>query len=378
MYYNAPLLYEQAYSITINNAEAPLYYFFDYDERSYNINMEFQHFHQFYEVHILLDGKASHIIEGDYYALQPYDIVFLRPALLHKTEYPVGAPRKRLIINFAIPADTPCLGGMLRQALAPFDAEVPIYRLGDAERASAFGYLNDIFTLGKQPRTPLTELAIHSKFVEFLCAVAQACPRNTYVPQEFDDSITRKIYSITSYIHSNYAQELSLDYISKKFFISPYYLSHQFKSVTGFTLINYIQMTRVRNAQQLLLYTDMKIADITAHCGMNRMTFYYHFKDIYDLVEWACVEEAARALAGKKTYDTWQQGFLQILQSLQKDKVFYINVYHSISREYIEQYLYKLTYDLMIGVVEVLAASLTMCLVSPIEIHIEEAGQTAS
>ena len=61
MYYNAPLLYEQAYSITINNAEAPLYYFFDYDERSYNINMEFQHFHQFYEVHILLDVPAHHI-----------------------------------------------------------------------------------------------------------------------------------------------------------------------------------------------------------------------------------------------------------------------------------------------------------------------------
>ena len=36
--------------------------------------------------------------------------------------------------------------------------------------------------------------------------------------------------------------------ISPKIFISPYYLSHQFKSVTGFTLINYIQMTRVRNA----------------------------------------------------------------------------------------------------------------------------------
>ena len=96
------------------------------------------------------------------------------------------------------------------------------------------------------------------------------------------------------------------------------------------------------------------VTDLTEHCGVNRMTFYYHFKDIYDLVEWACVEEATRALAGKKTYDTWQQGFLQILQSLQKDKVFYINVYHSISREYIEQYLYKLTYDLMIGVVEVI------------------------
>lgn len=42
------------------------------------------------------------------------------------------------------------------------------------------------------------------------------------------------------------------------------------------------------------------VTDLTEHCGVNRMTFYYHFKDIYDLVEWACVEEATRALAGKR------------------------------------------------------------------------------
>lgn len=51
------------------------------------------------------------------------------------------------------------------------------------------------------------------------------------------------------------------------------------------------------------------VTDLTEHCGVNRMTFYYHFKDIYDLVEWACIESATRALAGQKTYDTWQQGF---------------------------------------------------------------------
>ena len=34
-----------------------------------------------------------------------------------------------------------------------------------------------------------------------------------------------------------------------------------------------------------------------SHCGVNRMTFYYHFKDIYDLVEWCCEEDAARALS---------------------------------------------------------------------------------
>lgn len=45
------------------------------------------------------------------------------------------------------------------------------------------------------------------------------------------------------------------------------------------------------------------ISDITSDCGISRMAFYYHFKDIYDLVEWSCLEDAKRALQGKKTYD---------------------------------------------------------------------------
>lgn len=94
------------------------------------------------------------------------------------------------------------------------------------------------------------------------------------------------------------------------------------------------------------------ISDLTEDCGMNRMTFYYHFKDIYDLVEWSCVEDARKALEGKKTYQTWQQGFLQIFQAVLDNKPFILNVYRSVSREQVELYLHKVTYDLLIGVVE--------------------------
>ena len=62
-------------------------------------------------------------------------------------------------------------------------------------------------------------------------------------------------------------------------------------------------------------------------------------------------EEFKKALEGKKTYDTWQQGFLQIFEAVQENKPFIINVYRSVSREQVELYLYKLTYDLLIGVV---------------------------
>ena len=102
------------------------------------------------------------------------------------------------------------------------------------------------------------------------------------------------------------------------------------------------------------------INDIAEDCGINRMTFYYHFKDIYDLIEWTCVEDASRALEGKKTYDTWQQGLLQIFEAVLDNKPFIMNVYRSVSREQVETYLYKLTYELLIGVVREKSAGMSV------------------
>lgn len=97
--------------------------------------------------------------------------------------------------------------------------------------------------------------------------------------------------------------------------------------------------------------SKITISDLTEDCGMHRMTFYYHFKDIYDLVEWSCLTDVKRALDEKKTYDTWQQGFLQILEAVQANKPFIMNVYHCVHRERVEMYLRPLVEDLILNVV---------------------------
>lgn len=102
------------------------------------------------------------------------------------------------------------------------------------------------------------------------------------------------------------------------------------------------------------------VSDITEDCGINRMTFYYHFKDIYDLVEWTCVEDASRALDEKKTYDTWEQGFVQIFEAVLANKPFIMNVYRCVSRERVEKYLNQLTDGLLMGVIEERAACMTV------------------
>lgn len=94
------------------------------------------------------------------------------------------------------------------------------------------------------------------------------------------------------------------------------------------------------------------ISDITDKCGINRQTFYYHFTDLMDLIEWIIEREADEALKNNTSYDTWQEGFESLLEMLKQDKVFVLNVYHHVSNEYTERYLYKVTYDLLYQVVE--------------------------
>ena len=94
------------------------------------------------------------------------------------------------------------------------------------------------------------------------------------------------------------------------------------------------------------------IRDLTEDCGISRMAFYYHFKDIYDLVEWSCLEDATHALAGKKTYDTWSEGLVQIFDAVYENKPFILNAYRCISRDQIESFLFHLTSDLLMNVVE--------------------------
>ena len=104
--------------------------------------------------------------------------------------------------------------------------------------------------------------------------------------------------------------------------------------------------------------SKVTIADITEGCGINRMTFYYHFRDIYDLVEWICREECSAALGGPLDRETWQEGFCRLCRHVLEERSFFTAVYHSVSREELENYLYRATYSILRSAVDELAGDL--------------------
>ena len=98
--------------------------------------------------------------------------------------------------------------------------------------------------------------------------------------------------------------------------------------------------------------SKITINDIASACNISRMTFYYHFQDIYDLTEWTLEETAGRAIGENRTYESWQQGFEGLLRELQANQTLILNIYRSMDREMIERYLLKKAESRLMPVVE--------------------------
>jgi len=96
--------------------------------------------------------------------------------------------------------------------------------------------------------------------------------------------------------------------------------------------------------------SKITISNITDECGVNRQTFYYHFKDIYDLLEWIYKNEVIDEIDNKD--EEWQQRFLYIFKYVLKNKEFVKNTYNSISREYLLRFIYMQTNKLLIDFID--------------------------
>lgn len=261
-------LYQDKYYIHVNEESDTIFYFFDYDARSSDINMPFQHFHTFYELYILLSPASTHFIEGIPYELQAFDIVGISPNKLHQTQYPTGKPCRRLIIQFNLPTQVTGLSNEYEQLLALFNRDVPIFRFDSELQKRLFSKLNDIYYLAPKS-DPMRNLTIHQKFVEFLILLFLNQGSNIYSNETSMSDMDRKIYSVAGYIHAHYPEDLSLEMLATQFSISPSYLSHKFKQVTGFSVTDYVQMTRIRNVQALLINTQIPITEVAEPCGFN-------------------------------------------------------------------------------------------------------------
>ena len=61
-------------------------------------------------------------------------------------------------------------------------------------------------------------------------------------------------------------------------------------------------------------FNKITVNDISNQCNINRQTFYYHFQDIPDLVEWICIDDVDHLIKKKEEYETWEDKFLIVFK----------------------------------------------------------------
>ncbi len=257
------------YEITVNSPEGAFFLHLDSNIRPRKASMEFQHSHSFYEAYILLDHSSGYFLEGRYYALYEGDIVLIKPGIMHKCAYFDEYVVRRIYIAFSSDWLSSLSPEAARFILEPFETEVPVFRFDRDVVRHIVDILRDAFhedlRLGAASRA--FTVSACGIFLHRLSETIRE-KENLYTNKEFD-SITHKIYSISSYISDHYSENLSLNGLADKFFISSCYLSRMFKEISGYSLVHYIQQVRVVKAKELLASTNEQIQSISEKCGFT-------------------------------------------------------------------------------------------------------------
>jgi len=243
-----------------------------------NISMKTNHYHDDYEIYYLLEGKRHFFIKNKVYDIKKGDLVFIEKNEIHKT-FDAGSPfHQRILINFK----TSYLNNILVEAnnydlLSCFHGNTYILRLNPEQQKYVESLLSKLLT---EYNYPINSSSIYLKIMltEFLINADRLFEKSPSCHIETANPTHKKISEIIAYINKNYVENLTLDFLSKRFFISTYYLSRTFKKITGLNLNMYVNTIRIKQAQKILLCTALSITNVSEEVGYDSIT---HFGRVF-------------------------------------------------------------------------------------------------
>lgn len=247
----------------------------DHRIRHENHEMTEKHNHPFYEMYILLDGQRIIRVDDRDYYLKKGDMIFLPKNVMHQT-FPVDKKtHERIVLYFN------------EAALARLHADdwaTDIRKMfNPPELTLHFNIpeLSEIETdlaqiVREQSAAELSvEACMQAYLTIFLAKIYRYRPNHSL---KTENNLSQKILSIQSYIQSYYDHPLSLSYFSEKFDINSSYLSNKFKEYTGYSVVEFIQRTRIHKAQRLLRNTNANITMVSSEVGFSNVI---HFGRVF-------------------------------------------------------------------------------------------------
>ena len=111
-----------------------------------------------------------------------------------------------------------------------------------------------------------------------------------------------------------------------------------------------------KSLMEIKSFEKITISDITDTCGLNRQTFYYHFQDKYDLLNWIFYNEAITPFKKELTFDNWGSRLLEMLRTIKNNSRFYINALRTSYSTEFKDYMHKASTKVLSDIIDNIAA----------------------
>lgn len=89
-----------------------------------------------------------------------------------------------------------------------------------------------------------------------------------------DSALRQKLAAVHEYINENFSDEISLEKLSLKFYISKFHLTREYKKIYGMTIFQHIITARINYGKKLLRFSDKSIEEIAHLCGFNDQSYF--------------------------------------------------------------------------------------------------------
>lgn len=230
-----------------------------------NDNMAKSHYHEYFEIYYLEYGKRYHMVDDNIYSLNSGEFIIFPPYSMHHSYGDNDVPFKRVLVYFS-PETV-----IVPEVLHTISQSAGVYRFDTKASQSVHLLLNDILKEqgdGEGFHSDAMKMLLNLLLIKIARrADEKAAPENR-----------SRITEILHYLHSHSSENITLEDLASRFYLSPYYLCREFKRYTNSTIIQYINHIRIIHAQRLFMETNRTITDISKEVGFSNVT---HFNRVF-------------------------------------------------------------------------------------------------
>ncbi len=226
------------------------------------------HAHEdFVEIILICSGSSEYLIHDKKYFIRPGDLLVYNAGVVHDE---ISGPDTE-IGSYCVAIGGLHMPGLRPNMLTPADAGY-VFPTG-----RSFGDLRILFEMmfrnlaSAEPRAEaFCSSLMHALLVKVL-AVTEGADKTDEKPVDEPHILGRRI---KEYIDRHYMEPITLQSMGEALHISPYYLSHVFKQMSGYSPVQYLLRRRIGEAQTLLITTDLPITRIAEMVGYDTQSYF--------------------------------------------------------------------------------------------------------